>query len=413
VAFFVMAQQGHFNLMRPLIAGLAGAGIESFVFTDRCFEREVVGTGARFMDLFAGRSVDDADDRSDPRPCRYVSFAARYADEAVEDLQSIQPSVVVYDQFAVIGRVVATALGIPYVNVCPAHGVAPSRLDSLLRSLPRVEISDRCERAVQTLRDRYAMPDASPFLYASALSPFLNVYCEPEAYLTGEERQAFAPVAFHGSLPSVEEIEARRTQPGGSSFEPRGGALKLYVSFGTVTWRYWPAETFAAAKAIADSVSEMADAQAVISLGGAQLEDGSVRALTHSNVAVHGYLDQWRALRDAEVFVTHHGINSTHEAVASGVPMISYPIMWDQPALADRCRRLGVAIPLTDSVRGAVAATDVARALGQLDRHRPALDTALARAWGWEQEAIAARGSVLERITDLIAARRPPTQRPA
>ena len=406
-----MAQQGHFNLLRPLIAGIAGRGIRSYVFTDRCFEREVRGAGAQFVDMFAGRSVDGADDRSHPRPCRYVSFAARYADEILADLRDIQPSVVVYDQFAVIGRVVATALGIPYVNVCPAHAVDPARLDSLLRSLPRVAISDSCTGAVETLRERYAMPEASAFLYASALSPFLNVYCEPAAYLTDRQRQAFEPVVFHGSLPAIAEIEARCPDPSPSYFESRGDALKLYVSFGTVAWRYWPAETFAAARSISDSVSGMADAQAVISLGGAQLEAESTQALTHSNVSVEGYLDQWRALRDADVFFTHHGINSTHEAIASGVPMISYPIMWDQPALADKCRQFGLATPLTESVRGAVAATDVARALEQLERGRPALDAALAQAWRWEQEAIGGRGSVLKRITSLIGARTPPGQR--
>lgn len=408
-----MAQQGHFSLLRPLIAALGGAGIESCVFTDSCFEPEVAAAGARFIDLFAGRSVDVADDRSDPRPCRYVSFAARYADEVVSDLRDIQPRLVVYDQFAVVGRVAATALGLPYVNVCPAHRVDPSRLDALLRSLPRVEVSDRCKAAVEKLRDRYAMPEASPFLYASALSPFLNVYCEPAAFLTDDERRAFAPVAFHGSLPPTEEIEARRRDQGASYFAPGGGKLKLYVSFGTVTWRYWPAQTLAAAESIADSVSKMADAQAVISLGGAQLQNGSLRALTYSNVSVHGYLDQWRALRDADAFVTHHGINSTHEAIASGVPMISYPIMWDQLALAEKCRQFGLAIPLTESVRGAVTATDLARALEQLERGRPTLDAALARAWSWEQDAIAGRASVLEQITDLMIEHEPRAQRPA
>ena len=289
----------------------------------------------------------------------------------------------------------------------------PVRLDSLLRSLPRVEVSDRCQAAVQTLRERYGMREASAFLYASALSPFLNVYCEPAAFLTDDDRRAFAPVAFHGSLPPVEEIEARRSEPGGSYFDPHRGRLKLYVSFGTVTWRYWPTETFAAARAVADSVSEMPDVQAVISLGGAQLQHGSVRALTHSNVAVHRYLDQWRALRDADAFVTHHGINSTHEAIANGVPMISYPIMWDQPALAEKCHQLGLAIPLTESDRGAVAPSDVGRALQRLKLERPALDAALAQAWSWEQDVIAGRASVLERITDQMSARRSPAQRPA
>jgi UDP:flavonoid glycosyltransferase YjiC (YdhE family) len=112
-----------------------------------------------------------------------------------------------------------------------------------------------------------------------------------------------------------------------------------------------------------------------------------------------------KVLEEADVFVTHHGPGSTHEAIFNGVPMISYPFnIWDQPALAEKCRRLGLAIPLTDSLRGPVREEDVRAAFAELSRTRESMQSDLAQARDWELQVIPDRDDVLRRITDLIPA---------
>ena len=213
VAFLAMPEAGHFSRLRPLIAGLSGRGVETLVFTDSRFRAGVESAGGRFTDLFARYPIEAADDESLPVPCRFVSFAAHYADEIAADLNGV--GLVVYDTFAVIGHVVGRLFGIPYVNVCAGHNMDPARFVPVLREDPRARISPNCQRAVEVLRERHGVEDASPFSYVSGLSPFLNVYCEPPQYLTEAERQVFEPVAFFGSLPPLEEIELR------GSAEPR------------------------------------------------------------------------------------------------------------------------------------------------------------------------------------------------
>ncbi len=66
------------------------------------------------------------------------------------------------------------------------------------------------------------------------------------------------------------------------------------------------------------------------------------------------------------MFVTHHGLKSTHEAIWQRVPMISYPFFGDQPALAALCQRLGLAVPLVPDVMGAVRSADVRHAVAAL-----------------------------------------------
>jgi UDP:flavonoid glycosyltransferase YjiC (YdhE family) len=107
-------------------------------------------------------------------------------------------------------------------------------------------------------------------------------------------------------------------------------------------------------------------------------------------------------LEQADVFVTHNGLNSTHEAVFHKVPMISYPLFWDHPPLAEKCQAFGLAIPLTPVVRAPVTEPLVHAALDECIRGRDAIRAALARARGWELDVAAQRPAVLDRLLDLI-----------
>ena len=91
------------------------------------------------------------------------------------------------------------------------------------------------------------------------------------------------------------------------------------------------------------------------------------------------YTDQWAVLGETDIFLTHHGLNSTHEAIFRRVPMLSYPIFSDQPALAQRCQEFGIAVPLTESLRGPVAADDVRAALATLSASKDAIMARLDR----------------------------------
>jgi UDP:flavonoid glycosyltransferase YjiC (YdhE family) len=395
-----MPQAGHFDTLLPLISGLTRRGLEAMVFTAGRFQSEVERAGGTFVDLFARYPIEPADDESHPAPSRYVTFAGHYAEEILDDLAKLGPSLVVHDAHAVIGQVAGAGLGVPYVTLCPGHNATRERLDALLETLPRIHISAACDRAVEHLK-RVGLEDASPFSFVS-LSPFLNLYGEPPAYLTERERGAFEPVAFQGCLPALDEINATSGAPASPYFDGDDAVLKLYISFGTVIWRYFPAEALDALRALSETLCSRRDVQAVISLGGADLPTDAERRLARPNVAIRSHVDQWRILREADAFVTHNGRKSTHEAVFNEIPMISYPIFWDQPSLAERCHEFGLAVPLVDSTLGKVAADDVHAALEAVSDSGEAMRASLAEAREWELRVLEERDSVLDRITDLL-----------
>ncbi len=403
VAVFSMQEAGHFQRLRPIIRGLAGRGLDVHVLTDRKFESQVAQAGGIFFDLFSRYPVEAADDESLPVPSRFVAFAAKYGEEIRRDVEKIRPSLIVHDTFALIGQIAAMGLGLPRVNVCAGHNVAPAKYLAAMPRDPRVKTSSRCLEAVGILKERYGLKDASPFSYLSATSPDLNVYCEPPEFLEGEKRAPFEPIAFYGSLPSPEEMRAPGADAPGPFGDTPGGALRVYVCFGTIIWRYYAGQAVRSLTTLAAAFSGRNDIRAVISLGRAGLEPGLVSSLAGPNVRVVESVDQWATLGETDVFVTHHGLSSTHEAIFHRVPMISHPFFWDQPELAELCRGLGLAIPLIDRPGEDFDADRVESVFARLAREREAIGRALARAREWELAVIENRPAVLDRIVKLIA----------
>ena len=101
-----------------------------------------------------------------------------------------------------------------------------------------------------------------------------------------------------------------------------------------------------------------------------------------------------------DVFITHHGLGSTHEAVACGVPMLSLPFFWDQPALAKRTQELGLALPLIDGVMpgNTLPPAAVRDGLDRLAAERAAILDRLHTARQWEARTIASRPEIARQI---------------
>jgi UDP:flavonoid glycosyltransferase YjiC (YdhE family) len=405
IAAFSMPDRGHFQRLRPVVAGLRSAGARVIVFTHVGFAPEVAVDGAEFVDLFRDRDIDRPGDDSWPRPVRYMTFAATWADDVVRALQAHGVSLVVYDTFATIGSVAAQMLGVPRVNVCAGHAVVPERFLEVLRAHPRVHVSDVCRRAIDELDARVPGTGLTPFAYATALSPHLNVYCEPGQFLSPGDRRVFEPVCFFGSLSAGQvaagDPGARRAAAARWFGELSDRRLKLLVSFGTNIWISRTAEALQALGAIAAWASARSDVAVLIALGGSRLTSDERGALARANVEVRDYVDQWDVLAGADAFVTHHGLNSTHEAIAREVPMLSYSFVWDQPGLAARCQALGLAVKMAEHPMAPLDAGRLDSAFEALDARRAAIRTALADARAWEQDVVAQRPSVIDRLLSL------------
>jgi len=407
VAVFTIPETNHFALLRPLIAGLVEEGAIVHVFTDPRRAEGVERAGAHMVDMYGRYSLDEADDESVPLPSRFVTYAGRYAEEIVREAAALRPALVVYDVFAVIGRVVGQALGVPAIAVVTGHNLDPQKIVAELEADPRVAIGRRCLTAVEVLRDRHGITDASPFSYVTGLSRALNVCCEPRSFLTRSERLVFEPAAFYGSLPAqAAPAHHGEIQCAPSAYGGDGSSRRVLACFGVIVWRYFAREALAALASIADALAGLDDVEGLISLGGAALPSEHVTALERPNVRVVPWIDQFQVLQETDLFVTHNGLASTHEAIFHGVPMLSVPFFWDQPRLALRCEALGLASLLTRAPLEALSPVRVREAVRDSAPNDRARSVAFARAQRWERTTLATRPSVHRRILDL--ARRPP-----
>jgi UDP:flavonoid glycosyltransferase YjiC (YdhE family) len=390
-----MPEDGHVRRLLPLVAAVAARGVRARVWTDLRFAEDVARAGGECADLFAGRPLEAADAESMPVPCRFVTFAGLHGEEVLREVERERPSLVVYDSFAVVGRAVAARLGVPSVHACAGHAVLPGPFLAALARDPRVRVTDRCRAAADVLRERFGLEDASPFAYVAPPSRALNVLGEPPEWWTVVERADFEPAAFFGCLPAAPPPPR----------PPRAGdaPLRLYASFGTVVWRYHAREAVAALGAVARAVARRPGIEATIALGGARLAAAEAAALEAPRVVARPRVDQDRALAGADLFVTHHGLNSTHEAVRAGVPMLSYPFFWDQPALAARAQALGLALPLSSAPRGPLEDASVDAAIEEALARRDGMRAPLEEARAWEERVIERRGEVVDRLLALVS----------
>ena len=60
------------------------------------------------------------------------------------------------------------------------------------------------------------------------------------------------------------------------------------------------------------------------------------------NIYAYSFVPQIEVLRNADVFLTHCGMNSVNEAMSCGVPMVAMPFINDQTANAKRIVNLGI-----------------------------------------------------------------------
>jgi UDP:flavonoid glycosyltransferase YjiC (YdhE family) len=229
------------------------------------------------------------------------------------------------------------------------------------------------------------------------LSPHLNIQSEPPEFLAPEGRASFDPVAFYGSV-------LRRPLASGTWFSG-DGRTRVYVSFGSYLFLAFRKEFVAALTRVVDGLAAADGVEALVSLGAPDADEETVASFVRPNVRVEQWVDQPAVLAQADVYVTHHGIASTHDAIDQRVPMLSLPFFGDQPSQAALCQSLGIALPLgTPTALPEVG--EVGAAVARVGAHRAQLLESLEVVRGWEDAVIAGRPAVIAQIRALAAAHR-------
>lgn len=342
VLFINGGSEGHFNPTIGVVQELIARGEEVVYFTIEAFRERVEKTGA---------TVRTFDDQKFIKA--FISGGRNYLSERINGLlhtaDIIIPSVleqiqgehfdyIIHDSMFGCGRLLSQILKIPSINSCTSFAQTEISFERMLEHLSQnipTEIAKRINSDFQNLttkiKEKYGVEITSPY----------EVFCNPAPLTIVYTTREFQPFGetFDETYQFVgPSISSRLTQENFDLTTIKGKS-PIYISLGTV---FNQAIDFykLCFKAFGNT-----DHTVVMSIGKkVQISD---LGDTPKNFIVKNYVPQTEVLKHSTLFITHGGMNSTHEGLYYEVPLIVIPQSADQPFVAQRVANIGAGINLS------------------------------------------------------------------
>lgn len=338
VAVISVGATGHVLPTLPIVTELVRRGVDVTYFTSANFEKTITRTGARFSPVATvltnqGEAKDDIEkDMMAELPLRFLSEAESTIDQILPVLEREPPDVILCDALALAGRLAASALNLPRVQIFTSY--AANEHFSVARHFPPVPDEHPARQAAHRLADtfteKYGVPHMDIFeIFEGA----------------GEMNLVLIQRAFHPAGDTFDDrfvfvgAQVGERDNSGTWTAPDDGLPVVYSSLGTL-FNVWPEFYVMLAQAVRGLPLHM------VSAIGTVIQPESLGELPE-NMTVAPFLPQLDILQKASAFITHAGTGSVMEAVYFGVPMLGIPQMDEQIATAMRMQELGLgkAIP--------------------------------------------------------------------
>lgn len=337
IVFFCIPAHGHTNPTLGVVKELTSRGHEVLYYSYKPFREKIEAAGAKFI------PCDDYDAElrltkeeaaclgSDLKLSTRVLVDTTLAldDMVCREMERLQPDCIVADSMAVWGKAVAGKLGIPFVSSTTTfafnqHSAKVMKqsfreLISMLLAMPKIQ------KDVKRLQKKgYPVKNILEIIGNDDATDTI-VYTSPEFQPCSE---SFSDkYAFVGPIvrPAEQVIGKRREK-------------LVYISMGTVNNDLLPLY-----RNCIEALSGSGH-QVILSVG-SQVHLADFGPLPE-NVEVYPYVDQIAVLQQADVFLTHCGMNSVSEALYFGVPLLMIPKTKEQEGVAERVRQLGAGVLL-------------------------------------------------------------------
>lgn len=355
VVFFCIPAHGHTNPTLGVVRELVSRGHRVRYYSYEMLREKIEAAGAEFIpcdEFDAEMNLSPADAARIGKDLALstrvlVDTTLALDDMVCREMERLRPDCIVADSMAVWGKAVALKLGIPFVSSTTTFAFnrhsakimkqSPKELFSMIFSMPRIN------RDIKRLRDRGYPVKSILDIIQNDDHTHTVVYTSPEFQPCAE---TFSDkYAFVG--PSV--------RPAGERIQKTREKL-VYLSMGTVNNDMLPLyqsciEAFAAT-----------EHQVILSVGDAV--DLNAFGVLPENVAVFRRVDQMAVLEQADVFVSHCGMNSVNESLYCGVPLVLLPQTAEQGGVAERVLQVGAGLR-PDRADGAAIAEAVDRVLNE------------------------------------------------
>ena len=347
IVFFCIPAHGHTNPTLAVVRELIAQGHQVWYYSYEPLREKIEQTGAQFIPCDAYDFELKLSPQDGARIATDLALATKVLVETTlaldgpvcAQLRELEPDCIVGDSMAIWGRLLALKLNIPFVSSTTTFAFnrysakimrqSPKEAFSLLFSLPKIN------RQLKRLRDAgFPIKNVLDILQNSNDTHTI-VYTSP----------GFQPCAdtFSDRYSFVGPLIRPITEP----FHKQAAPL-VYISMGTVNNDLLPLyqrciEAFRAFSG-----------QVVLSVG--SLVDRSAFGALPPHISVHEHVDQIAVLEQADLFITHCGMNSVSEALSFGVPLLMLPQTPEQTGVAARVEQLHAGMPGDASSADALAA---------------------------------------------------------
>jgi MGT family glycosyltransferase len=329
---------GHLNPVLPVVAELVRRGHEVVVYNEPEFEPLIRAQGAGFIAYPPAMSLADLTRVLNGGNLiagfeLFLSATDPLMAFCMERLPVEKPDVIVYDGIAIWGEMAAKRLGLRSVATAPffvfeliKHWVSWWELIGHTRNfIPRMH---------KLLALRLKLMRWRAFPIRSPLFPMRG-----DATIMFSTREIHpATSVFDNSWHLVGASINAVTRPDSFDFGRLDGRPVVYVSLGTlhISNRGFFEMCLGALAGL--------PAQVLVSVG----RGADVAALGEipENFIVQETFPQLRVLERTSLFVTHAGLNSVHEALYYGVPMVAVPQQFEQLRNAMQMGRKGAGVIL-------------------------------------------------------------------
>ncbi|MEY2195359.1 macrolide family glycosyltransferase [Neobacillus sp. BF23-41] len=341
VLFINAGSEGHINPTIGVVHELISRGEEVVYFTIEAFRERIEETGAIV------RTLDDQKFLK-----AFISGGRNYLLERINGLlltaDIVIPSVleqiagehfdyIIHDSMFGCGRILAQILKLPAINSCTSFAQTKESFDQMLEQLSKIiptevgkEINDEYLGLTAKVKEKYDVEIHSPYEVFCNPAPLTIVYTTREFQPFGE--------SFDQTYKFIGPSISTRLIQENFDLTAIEGKRPIYISLGTV---FNQAIDF---YKLCFEAFGNSNHTVVMSIGEkVQISDlGEIP----KNFIVKNYVPQTEVLKYTKLFITHGGMNSTHEGLYYGVPLIVIPQSADQPIIAGQVANIGAGIKL-------------------------------------------------------------------
>ena len=339
--FFNIPAYGHTNPTLGVVKELVSRGHQVWYYSYNVMRKEIESAGATFISCDDYDTEQKLSEKDATRVGKDLAFSAKILvdttlalDEKVsKEMAELKPDCIVADSMALWGKAVALKLGIPFVSSTTTFAfnkhsarIMKQGIGDLLKM---IFTSPKTSKEVKRLKAKgYPVKNILDIIGSDDNTNTI-VYTSPEFQPCSEtfsEKYAFVGPSIR---PATDEIEKNRDK-------------LIYISMGTVN-----NDMMSFYKQCISALT-YTDYQVIMSVGNiVSIEEFGKLP---ENISVFSHVDQIAVLKQADVFLSHCGMNSVSESLYFGVPLVMLPQTSEQKGVSERVFQLGAGVKLDKSV---------------------------------------------------------------